>query len=187
MLRLRSGLCLLLIAVAVSGWLLAGCGESRQDALNKLAAVTSSAHAATGQIDAALRTTAPQQTKLHGLLDERVAAAVYAHRPCLEMQLEEAEFLRERHSVAPALRYRDEPAAEIGAQKELDHASDLYRALANCAPDEKARQVFEALLAVLKQKATDLRDAFEEYLKRASSSAEDRARSDVEADAAELK
>jgi hypothetical protein len=133
-----------------------------------------------------MRTPRPQQTKLHGLLDERVAAAVYGYLPCLEMQVHEAAFLRERHSVAPALRYRDEPAAEVGAQKELDHASDLFRALAKCISDAKAKQAVEDLMADLKRRATRLRDVLDEYLKHTSGPAVQDVKSDVEADDAEL-
>jgi hypothetical protein len=102
------------------------------------------------------------------------------------MQLKEAAFLRERHSVAPALRYRDEPAAEVGAQKELDHASDLFRALAACVSDAKAKQAVDDLLADVKRRATHLRNAFDEYLKHTSGAAEEAVKSDVEADDAEL-
>jgi hypothetical protein len=160
---------LLLIAGAISGWVLAGCGESRQDALNRLA-------------------TADRGTRAESaVIDERVAAGAFGHLPCLEAQLKEAAFIRERHSVAPALRYRDEPAVEVSAQKEIDHAADLYGALAHCLPDEASKRLAADLLARLSEKAKRLSDAFGDYLKKTSGPAQDAVRSDVERDDAELK
>jgi hypothetical protein len=169
MLRLRSGLCLLVIAVAVSGWLLAGCGESRQDALNKLAAATRDARATSD------------------VIDERVAAGVYGYLPCFEMQLKAAALLRQSKRVASNVRYFGEPPAEVDAQKALDHASDLHDALPKCLADEAAKRAVAEQMAALGQKAARLGDAFNDYLKKASSPAEQAAKSDVEADEAEFK
>jgi hypothetical protein len=160
---------LLLIAGAISGWALAGCGESRQDALSKLSAANRDARAESA------------------VIDERVASGAFGYLPCLQAQLKAAALIRERHSVAPALRYRDEPAVEVSAQKELDHAADLSGALTRCIADEAGKRAAEDLLAGLDQKARRLSDAFGDYLKKTSSPAQDAVRSDVERDDAELK
>jgi hypothetical protein len=167
--RLRSGLGLLLIAGAISGSVLAGCGESRQDALNKLSAANRDARAASG------------------VIDERVASGAFGYLPCVEAQLRASALARERHRVAAAERYRDEPGAEVSAQKELDHAADLSGALTHCIADEAAKRAVEDLLAGLNHNARRLSDAFDDYLKKTSGPVADAIRSDVERDDAELK
>jgi hypothetical protein len=167
--RLRSGFRLSLIAVAVSGWLLAGCGESRQDALNKLAAANRDVRAASG------------------VIDERVAAGAFGYLPCVEMQLKAAALAREHQSLAPELRYRDEPATEVSAQMALDHAADLSSALTRCTADTAAERAVEDLLAGLNQTARRLSDSFNDYLKKTSSPVKEAVQSDIEHDDAEIR
>jgi len=166
---LRSGLCLLLIAGAVSGCLLAGCGESRQDALNRLAAATRDTRA------------------VSDVIDERVAAGVYGYLPCLERQLKEAALIRQRRQLAAALRYRDEPPAEVTAQKELDHAADLFAALAKCIAEKAGERAVEELQALLKRRTADLGDALDDYVDATPGPLKQAVKSEIEQDDAELR
>jgi hypothetical protein len=155
--------------VAVSGWLLAGCGESRQDALNKLAAATRDTRATSD------------------VIDERVAAGVYGYLPCFEMQLKAAALIRQRRELASGLRYRDEPPAEVSAQKELDHAADLFAALAKCIAHKAGERAVEELQTALGRKTTRLGDALDDYVDATPGPLKETLKSEVEQDEAKLK